>query len=257
MNHRPRKRFGQNFLHDEFTIDAIISALQLHKTDKVVEIGPGMGALTCPLLKCLEQLIAIEIDRDLQDYLRHLAPAAQLKLIAADALTVDYSQWGKHLRIVGNLPYNIASALLLRLLTFKHSIKDMLFMVQKEVAQRLAAQPGCKAYGRLSVMVQYHCAVDYLFDVPPTAFTPQPKVDSAILRLTPHLTSLHPEVALDKLERLVAQAFSMRRKTLFNNLKSIVTRSDLVDLMIDPEARPEQISVSNYARIAKWITYEY
>ncbi len=252
MSHYPRKRFGQNFLQDESIIAKILAVLHLHQDDKVIEIGPGLGALTKPLLKQVNCLIAVEIDRDLQAYLSALPVAiGKLQLISADALTIDYSQWGKNLRIVGNLPYNISTPLLLYLLNYKQYINDMHFMLQKEVAARLAASPGSKAYGRLSVMTQYHCEVDYLFDVPPQVFHPQPKVDSAFVCLTPHQVSPYPSTATVKLERLVAQAFSMRRKTLANNLKSVLSTAKLIEIGIDPSLRPEQISVKDYVRIAE------
>lgn len=255
MTHRPRKRFGQNFLQDQQVIFAIVEAFHAAPTDTVVEIGPGLGALTKPLLKKLPALTAIEIDTDLQAHLAAMPEALhKLRLINADALTIDYATLGEKLRIIGNLPYNISTPLLFHLLRFTHSIEDMHFMLQKEVVERLAAHPGNKTYGRMSVMMQYFCDVEHLFDVPPSAFHPQPKVWSAILRLTPHLISPYPSVALDALERTVATAFSMRRKTLANNLKPFMKAADLVALGIDPVLRPEQISVADYVHIAKFIT---
>ncbi len=255
MLHRPRKRFGQNFLQNQAVINDILHAFNPQPTDKVVEIGPGLGALTNPLLRHLNSLIAIEIDTDLQEHLRVMPQAiGKLQLINADALTVDYSQLGEHLRIIGNLPYNISTPLLLYVLHYAHHIDDMHFMLQKEVVERLAAQPGRKTYGRLSVIVQYQCEVEQLFTVPPTAFHPQPKVESAIVRLTPHRVSPYPAVNFAELERLVACAFSMRRKTLANNLKSLLSAGDLVVLGIDPGLRPEQISVADYVQIARFIT---
>lgn len=254
MNHRPRKRFGQNFLQNRHIIDAILKALSLHPDDKVVEIGPGLGALTQPLLKYLKRLTAIEIDTDLQAYLATSPLADKLHLIAADALTVDYSQWGTKLRIVGNLPYNISTPLLFHLLQYASFIADMHFMLQKEVVQRLAAHPGTKAYGRLTVMVQYHAEVEALFNVPPEAFQPPPKVDSAVVRITPYELSPYPLVRVGALEQLVAKAFAMRRKTLANNLKGVLSAAELSALDIDPQARPEQISVRDYVKITNFIT---
>lgn len=255
MAHRPRKRFGQNFLQNHHVIESILHAFHPQKTDNVVEIGPGLGALTKPLLNVLDSLTAIEIDRDLQAYLAEMPQAsAKLRLIGADALTIDYSQLGEHLRIIGNLPYNISTPLLLHLLHFAPHIDDMYFMLQKEVVDRLAAQPGCKNYGRLSVIVQYQCEVEHLLAVPPTAFHPEPKVDSAVVRLMPHQTSPYHPVPIAELERLVACAFSMRRKTLANNLKPLLTASDLISLDIDPGRRPEQISITDYVQIAKFLT---
>ena len=255
MRHSPRKRFGQNFLQNPHIIDEILRAINPQASDNMLEIGPGLGALTIPLLRRLNHLIAVEIDTDLQEYLAQL-PVAQgkLQLISADALTVDYSQFGSKLRVIGNLPYNISTPILIRLLQFAPFIEDMYFMLQKEVVDRMAAGPGSKAYGRLSVMLQYHCEVDHLFNVPPEAFDPQPKVDSAVVRLIPFRTSPFESVAVDQLERLVASAFAMRRKTLTNNLKGIISLAELTALGIDGGKRPEQISVSEYVQLAKFIS---
>ncbi|MBA2710816.1 MAG: 16S rRNA (adenine(1518)-N(6)/adenine(1519)-N(6))-dimethyltransferase RsmA [Tatlockia sp.] len=254
MNHRPRKRFGQNFLQDPHVINQIMSNLHLQKEDKVIEIGPGLGALTQPLLKYLHRLIAIEIDRDLQAHLEALPIGKdKLQLLGADALTVDFSQWGNDLRIIGNLPYNISTPLLLRLLAYSTYIADMHFMLQKEVVERIAAQPGSKNYGRLTVMLQYHCEVEFLFVVPPDAFHPKPKVDSAVVRLIPHKTQVYQPVNLIAFEQLVAQAFAMRRKTLANNLKPLIDAAKLRDLGIDPQARPEQISVKDFVQITNYL----
>lgn len=254
MAHRPRKRFGQNFLQDRLIIDSIIQALHPQRTDNVLEIGPGLGALTQPLLRKLDKLTAIEIDTDLQAHLATLPDASNhLTVVNADALTIDYSEFGQQLRVIGNLPYNISTPLLLRLLHYTPFIADMHFMLQKEVVLRLVASPGSKAYGRLSVMLQYYCEVEHLFDVPPTAFHPQPKVDSAIVRLTPHTTPLYPAVEFANLEKLVACAFSMRRKTLANNLKPIMSAANLTELGIDPTLRPEQISVADYVKLTKFV----
>lgn len=255
MRHSPRKRFGQNFLQNRHIIDDIVRAINPQAGDNILEIGPGLGALTEPLLRRLNHLAAVEIDTDLQKYLSEL-PIAQgkLQLIAADALTLDYSQFGSQLRVVGNLPYNISTPLLIHLLKFTSYIEDMHFMLQKEVVERMAAQPGSKAYGRLTVMLQYHCAVDHLFDVPPEAFDPQPKVESAVVRLIPHRVSPFEKISVVQLERLVASAFAMRRKTLNNNLKGIIRVEQLDTLGIDGSKRPEQISISEYVQLAKFIS---
>lgn len=255
MRHSPRKRFGQHFLHSKHVIEEILRAIHLQAGDNVLEIGPGLGALTEPLLNCLNRLTAIEIDTDLLKYLSEL-PIAQgkLHLIAADALTVDYAQFGSELRVIGNLPYNISTPLLIRLLRFAPFIEDMHFMLQKEVVERMAAQPGTKDYGRLTVMLQYHCDVTHLFDVPPEAFEPPPKVDSAVVRLIPYRVSPFDKVAVEQLQTLVASAFAMRRKTLNNNLKGIVSAEQLSDLGIDGGRRPEQISVSEYVQLAKFVS---
>lgn len=255
MKHNPRKRFGQNFLQNQHVITDILQAINPQPADNILEIGPGLGAITQPLLRRVEHMTAVEIDRDLHQYLLEL-PIAQgkLDLISADALTIDYSQFGSNLRIVGNLPYNISTPLLIHLLRYAASIKDMYFMLQKEVVDRMAAGPGSKAYGRLSVMLQYHCEVDHLFDVPPEAFDPQPKVDSAIVRLIPYRDSPYEAVDLEQLQRIVASSFAMRRKTLTNNLKGIVSVTQLADLGIDGSKRPEQISIKEYVQLAKFVS---
>jgi 16S rRNA (adenine1518-N6/adenine1519-N6)-dimethyltransferase len=254
MHHRPRKRFGQNFLHDRHIIQSIIQAINPKPQDPMVEIGPGLGALTRPLLAKLNQLIAIEIDTDLQQHLQHeFTDSKRLHIIGADALQVDFSQWGPELRVVGNLPYNISTPLLFHLLTYKHAIRDMHFMLQKEVVQRLCAEPGSKAYGRLSIMVQLHCDVECLFLVPATAFNPAPKVESAIVRLTPHSPAKYPDVDEPTLQQLVTTAFAMRRKTLANNLKSLLSADAILALDIDPSLRPEQLSIEQYIQMAQFI----
>lgn len=255
MRHSPRKRFGQNFLQNKHVIEDILRAINPQAKDNMLEIGPGLGALTQPLLRRLDHLTAVEIDTDLQAYLAEL-PIAQgkLKIIPADALTIDYSQFGPDLRVVGNLPYNISTPILIHLLQFASYIDDMYFMLQKEVVDRMAASPGTKAYGRLSVMLQYHCEVEHLFNVPPEAFDPQPKVDSAMVRLIPFRTSPFDSVAVDQLQSLVASAFAMRRKTLTNNLKGIISFNQLADLGIDGGKRPEQISVAEYVQLAKFVS---
>ena len=254
MTHRARKRFGQNFLQNQSIIHSILQAFHPQPDDNVVEIGPGLGALTKPLLQTLKTLTAIEIDRDLQAHLTQMPQlTGKLQLIGADALTFDYATLGEDLRVIGNLPYNISTPLLMHLLTYTTQIDDMYFMLQKEVVERIAAAPGTKAYGRLSVVIQYFCDVELLFIVPPSAFHPEPKVESAMLRLTPYKVSPYPFVLFSTLERLVAKAFSMRRKTLANNLKPLLTAADLITLGIDPGQRPEQISVVDYVQLAKFI----
>ncbi len=255
MKHRPRKRFGQNFLQSAPIIEDILRAFHPKASDQVVEIGPGLGALTKPLLHTLDSLTAIEIDKDLYAHLEAMFPHhSKLKLINKDALTVDYRQFGEHLRIIGNLPYNISTPFILHLLGFVEHIEDMHFMLQKEVADRIAATPGSKTYGRLSVMVQYYCEVEQLFIVPASAFYPEPKVESAILRMSPYQASPYPHVDFSTLEKVVATAFSMRRKTLANTMKPLLNAAALLSLGIDPSLRPEQISVNNYVQIAKFVT---
>jgi 16S rRNA (adenine1518-N6/adenine1519-N6)-dimethyltransferase len=255
VRHSPRKRFGQNFLQSQAIIAKIIQAIHPSPDDNMLEIGPGLGALTFPLLKCVNHLKAVEIDTDLQQFLTESEQAKHcLEIIPADALTLDYNAFGTDLRVVGNLPYNISTPILLHLLYYIDSIADMHFMLQKEVVCRMAAEPGTKAYGRLSVMLQYYCEVEYLFDVPPEAFSPQPKVDSAIVRLTPFHKSPYENVARESLEKIVAIAFAMRRKTLANNLKKVVSVVELDKLGIDASKRPEQITVAEYVQLAKFVS---
>lgn len=252
--HRPRKQFGQNFLQHQGIIAAILQAFNPQPHDHVIEIGPGLGALTHPLLNKLHHLTVIEIDRDLQAYWTNIPQyPSQLTLLKADALTVDFSSLGSSLRLIGNLPYNISTPLLFHCLNAFPAIQDMHFMLQKEVVDRLASPPGSKTYGRLSVMVQYDCEVTHLFDVPPAAFDPPPKVQSAVVRLSPYQHRPYPEVSKIALETLVTKAFSMRRKTLSNNLKGILSADELIDLGLNPTTRPEQLSINEFVRIVQYI----
>ena len=255
MHHRPRKRFGQNFLQDRHVIDAIVHAIAPEPTDRMLEIGPGLGALTLPLLKKVQHLTAIEIDTDLHAHLMSSVGENQhLTLVAADALTVDLIPFGHDLRVVGNLPYNISTPLLFHLLKYHTQIKDIHIMLQKEVIDRLAASPGSKDYGRLSIITQYHCEVEALFTVPATAFYPAPQVESAVVRLTPHCKKRYDDVPTEDLVHLVAMAFAMRRKTLANNLKKLISATQLAQMDINPSLRPEQISIEDYIRLAKFVS---
>ena len=254
FHHRARKRFGQNFLHDEHVIARIVKAITPGPGQKLVEIGPGQGALTAPLLAAAGELTAIEIDRDLAGMLRdRYAANPGFHLIENDVLEVDFARLAPgpaSLRIVGNLPYNISTPLLFHLLQQHPLIHDMLFMLQLEVVQRLAAAPGNGDYGRLSVMMQYYCEVDLLFKVPPGAFTPRPKVDSAIVRLTPRRPSPFAKVSNEALARVVKAAFSQRRKTLRNTLKEVFNAAQLATLPIDTGLRAENLGVDDYVRLA-------
>jgi 16S rRNA (adenine1518-N6/adenine1519-N6)-dimethyltransferase len=256
--HRARKRFGQNFLHDNAVIRRIVSAIHPGHADHLIEIGPGKGALTRPLLEACGHIEVIELDRDLPPLLQaYCQGAGELIIHQADALNFDFSQLTdaqRKLRIVGNLPYNISTPLIFHLLNFSSLIQDMHFMLQKEVVERLAAAPGNKDYGRLSIMVQYHCQVDYLFTVKPGSFTPVPKVDSAIVRLTPWP---QPPVSVTDYQHfadLVKQSFAMRRKTLRNNLKDILDSTAIQALAIDPSRRAETLSLEEFARLTNYYT---
>ena len=254
MTHKARKRFGQNFLVDPTIIADIIHGLGIVPGEHWVEIGPGRGALTAPLLHQPITLDVVELDRDLVVLLtKKFGAAENLTIHSADALHFNFSALaGKAggLRIIGNLPYNISTPLLFHLLDRSTCIGDMHFMLQKEVVERLCATPGSKKYGRLSVMTQYYCSVDSLFDVPPECFSPPPKVTSAVVRLTPHR---RPPVAVDDfsaLNTLVIQAFSQRRKTIRNALKKLLSVQQILEAEIDPTLRPELLSLADFARLS-------
>lgn len=252
--HKARKRFGQNFLHDPQVIQRIVNCIRPREGQSMVEIGPGEGALTGELLPILGQLDVVELDRDLIPILEsRFSKLGELRIHQADALKFDFCQLSPgpaQLRVVGNLPYNISTPLLFHLLEMSHCIQDMHFMLQKEVVQRITAQPGTGQYGRLSVMMQYHCKTEMLFTVGPGAFRPAPKVDSAIVQLTPYR---QPPVEVDPhtLAQLVTRAFGQRRKTLRNNLKSLLDAHAIEAQGIDPNVRPERLSLEEFARLAQ------
>ena len=253
--HHPRKRFGQNFLRDESTIEAIARAIAPEDSDHIVEIGSGEGALTQALISGECRLDAIELDRDLRTrLLAAFSTYSGFTLHSADALDFDFASLatgGSHLRVVGNLPYNISTPLIFKLLEQAPIIKDMHFMLQLEVVERMAASPGSKHWGRLGVMAQFRCEVESLFEVPPEAFYPPPKVQSAVVRLTPHPRLAYPNVDPRSLARVVTQAFSQRRKTMRNNFKGTMEDSDFGRLAIDPRARAETLSIADFAAIAE------
>jgi len=252
--HRPRKRFGQNFLHDQQVIQQIIAAISVRETDFLVEIGPGQGALTKPLLTQISHLVAIEFDRDLVQYLQS-QNWGELTLYQADVLKFDFAQLNQPtLRIVGNLPYNISTPLLFHVLNYAEMVQDMVFMLQKEVVDRIVAKPNCADYGRLSVMLQYHCHVEKLFDVSPQAFNPPPKVDSSIVQLIPHPK---PPVAVNNkalFDKLVAQAFTQRRKTLRNNLKPLLSSEQIEQVGINPQVRAETLNLKEFAALSNLLS---
>ncbi|MCL2829953.1 MAG: 16S rRNA (adenine(1518)-N(6)/adenine(1519)-N(6))-dimethyltransferase RsmA [Betaproteobacteria bacterium] len=257
--HKPRKRFGQNFLTDHGVIHAILAAIAPQRGDAVVEIGPGLGALTTPLARLLDHLHVIEIDRDLIAKLSARFPPEQLTIHEGDALAFDFASLGEAengWRIVGNLPYNISTPLLFHLASFANQVRDMHFMLQREVVLRIVAAPGSRDYGRLSVMLQYRFDCAHLFDVPPEAFSPKPQVDSAIVRLRPR-PAQRPE-ALDPagetlLASLVSAAFSQRRKMLRNTLRDFLSPEDFASLAIDPQSRAEMLPLSDYIRIVRFL----
>mgnify|MGYP002629216425 CR=1 FL=1 len=254
FQHQARKRFGQNFLHDEHIIARIVKAITPQAGQKLIEIGPGQGAITGPLLSVTDQLSVIEIDRDLAAHLRtRFGHLPGFELIESDVLQIDFARFGTapaSLRILGNLPYNISTPLLFHLLQYHSLIHDMVFMLQLEVVNRMAATPGDPDYGRLSIMMQYHCKVERLFKVPPGAFTPAPKVDSAIVRLEPWTTLPHPVRNEKVFAGIVRDAFNQRRKTIRNALKLHVTPEQWEQLGLNPDLRPENLALADYARIA-------
>ncbi len=251
MGHTPRKRFGQHFLRDESVIEAIANATAPASKDHLVEIGPGEGALTQALICSGCRLDAIELDRNLRTrLLAAFSTHSRFTLHSADALTFDFGSLTREaepLRIVGNLPYNISTPLIFRLLDHAELVADMHFMLQLEVVKRLAASPGSKDWGRLGVMAQFQCQVEHLFDVPPKAFYPQPKVQSAVVRLTPRAQL--PPVEREALARVLIRAFAQRRKTLRNNFRGVLEDSDFEALNIDPNARAETLSIEDFIAI--------
>lgn len=252
--HIPRKRFGQNFLVDDSIIHGIVNAIHPQRDETVVEIGPGLGALTKPLLERLPHLHAVELDRDIVARLQRAWPPERLTVHSTDALKFDFGSLGHDLRIVGNLPYNISTPLLFHLMDAAEHIRDMTFMLQKEVVERMVAEPATNDYGRLTIMLQRRCHLEWLLDVPPTAFNPPPKVDSAVVRLIPK----KPDeiVALDEtlFARVVATAFSQRRKTLKNTLGNLLKPEDFATLGIDSGLRAEALSVSQYEAITQHLS---
>lgn len=251
--HQARKRFGQNFLHDQRVIEKIVRSVNPRRDDNVVEIGPGLAALTSPLIGEVDRLNVVELDRDLAAGLPGRVPYPdRLNIIEADALKFDFSTLAteKPLRVVGNLPYNISTPLLFHLVQQGAMIQDMHFMLQKEVVERITASPSTKEYGRLSVMLQYYCKATYLFEVPAGAFNPPPKVTSAVFRLEPYDTK--PLVAQNEknLAALVAHVFTQRRKTLRNSLKGKLDDAAFAKAEVDPMARPETLSLAQFIALS-------
>lgn len=255
MTHQARKRFGQNFLQDSRVIDDILAHAHPQTGEHWVEIGPGLGALTQPLLSHGVKLDVVELDRDLVARLqKQFAGNASINIHSADALKFDFNtltQTGEKLRVIGNLPYNISTPLMFHLLETTGFVEDMHFMLQKEVVDRICAEPGSKKYGRLSVMMQYFCETEWLFDVPPESFDPAPQVMSSIVRLVPHDK---PPVKIDNFQhfsKLVTQAFSQRRKTLRNSLKNFIAEEAIAALGIDANLRAESVSLREFALLSR------
>ena len=252
--HVARKRFGQNFLADRGIINAIVSAIDPQRGDTVVEIGPGLGAITEPLLARLDHLHVVEIDRDLIARLKKQHPPARVTIHEGDALDFDFASIGNDLRLVGNLPYNISTPLLFHLAEYVGIVRDMHFMLQKEVVERMVAVPGESDFSRISVMLQYRFHLEWLIDVPPESFDPPPKVQSAVVRLIPKDVSELNAKSQEKLSQVVQTAFSQRRKMLRNTLKGTLSDAGFAELGIDPTRRAEDIAVADYVRIANYLT---
>jgi 16S rRNA (adenine1518-N6/adenine1519-N6)-dimethyltransferase len=260
--HQPRKRFGQHFLHDAFIIEQMLTAISPQPYDHLVEIGPGLGALTIPLLRIASQinaqLEAIELDRDVIPKLQQQCyEFGAITIYQADALRFDFTALAssnKPLRIFGNLPYNISTPLLFHLLQQRTLIQDMHFMLQKEVVERIVAQPGTAHYGRLSIMIQYFCSAMALFEIPPTAFTPPPRVYSAVVRLIPYANLPIPANDFNLFSKVVTTAFTQRRKTLRNALKSLANSRQLQTVDELANLRPEQLSIADYVRVSNLLS---
>lgn len=248
--HTARKRFGQNFLQDSRIIADIVQAVRPQPADTVVEIGPGLGAITEPLAAKLDCLHVCEIDRDIIGYLKTRPYAGKLVIHEGDVLQFDFSSVPGRKKIVGNLPYNISTPLLFHLSRYADEVEDMHFMLQKEVVERMVAEPGSNDFGRLSVMLQYFFEMEKLLDVPPEAFSPAPKVDSAVVRLIPAKYRIGQAQDFEQFAALVKQAFHQRRKTIRNNLKGLADDNDLQAAGISPQERAEHIAPDNYVTLA-------
>jgi len=250
MRHQPRKRFGQNFLVDKMVISEMVRVIDPQHGERMVEIGPGLGALTRPLLERLDHLHVIEIDRDLVRELRAEFPPVRLTVHECDALRFDFAALGSELRVVGNLPYNISTPLLFHLANSAASIRDIHVMLQREVVERMAARPSSSSYGRLSVMIQYRFRLAPLMNIPASAFRPAPKVESAVVRMTPFHGLPHAAHDETWFGRIVAAAFSQRRKTLRNALKGYIHAEDFKQLGIDANLRPQDLAIAEFVRLA-------
>ena len=252
MKHTPRKRFGQNFLQDQSIIRNIIECINPQPEQNLIEIGPGLAALTKPLIEKLSHLEVIELDRDIVNFLQETFTPQQLTIHQGDALKFDFTMNNKPIRVVGNLPYNISTPIMFYLSKFAN-IQNMVFMLQKEVVERICAKPNNRDYGKLTIMLQYKYKCRYLLDVPPESFYPAPKVDSAIVSLTPRNDYDWHQVDETKLNHVVSKAFSQRRKTISNSLKGLFSSEQLIEAGIDPLLRPENIELEKYISLSKLI----
>lgn len=254
MKHIAKKKFGQNFLVDQAIINSLIQSINPQQDDLMVEIGPGLGAMTQPLLKNLNHLHVVEIDRDIISWMQGFYPADKITIHNSDVLKFDFNHIGERIRVAGNLPYNISSPILFKLLENTTQIIDMHFMLQKEVVERMVAQPSTSEYGRLSVMLQYKLQMEYLVTVPPDAFDPAPKVESAFVRCVPHSQLPYPAHDAALFAKVVLQAFGQRRKTLRNTLKGLLDDAGFATLNIDSQQRAENLSVAEFVQIANYLS---
>ncbi len=254
MKHVAKKKFGQNFLKDSSIIHAIIQSIQPLQDDLLVEIGPGLGALTKPLLEKTKHLFAIELDRDIVNWMQNQYSKNNITIFNEDVLNFNFHQFDKKIRIVGNLPYNISTQILFKCIEDIKIITDLHFMLQKEVVDRMIAVPSSSEYGRLSVMLQYYFAMEHLVHVPKESFDPEPKVESSFVRLIPY--DNYPFVAnnIDQFGKIVKEAFSQRRKTIRNTLKNFMDVNDFENIDINPQLRAENLSVSDFVKISNYLS---
>ena len=253
MKHIAKKKFGQNFLKDAAIIHGIIQSINPLPSDLLIEIGPGLGALTKPLLEKTNRLLAIELDRDIVGWIENEYSKKNITVFNEDVLNFNFNQFDQKIRIVGNLPYNISTPILFKCIDNILIIKDLHFMLQKEVVDRMIAIPSSPEYGRLSVMLQYYFAMEHLVDVPKESFEPEPKVESSFVRLIPY--EQYPFIAnnIEQFARIVKEAFSQRRKTIRNTLKSFITENDFEKIGINPQLRAENLSVSDFVKISNYL----
>ena len=253
MKHIAKKKFGQNFLKDAAIIHSIIQSINPLPNDLLIEIGPGLGALTKPLLEKTNRLLAIELDRDIVSWMENEYSKKNITIFNEDVLNFNFNQFDQKIRIVGNLPYNISTPILFKCIDNILNIKDLHFMLQKEVVDRMIAIPSSPEYGRLSVMLQYYFAMEHLVDVPKESFEPEPKVESSFVRLIPY--EQYPFIAnnIEQFARIVKEAFSQRRKTIRNTLKSFISENDFQKIGINPQLRAENLSVSDFVKISNYL----
>ena len=253
MKYIAKKKFGQNFLKDAAIIHSIIQSINPLLNDLLIEIGPGLGALTKPLLEKTNRLLAIELDRDIVSWMENEYSKKNITIFNEDVLNFNFNQFDQKIRIVGNLPYNISTPILFKCIDNILNIKDLHFMLQKEVVDRMVAIPSSPEYGRLSVMLQYYFAMEHLVDVPKESFEPEPKVESSFVRLIPY--EQYPFIAnnIEQFARIVKEAFSQRRKTIRNTLKSFISENDFEKIGINPRLRAENLSVSDFVKISNYL----